>query len=227
MLTGQAAFEETGAVPGASQWQSVRPDNEGASEMAFTSQPGRMYAIPESFSHAGLFRTDDSGATWHELHGLPVGDGVDLGLAADPTRPDTVYLAVEGGGADPTYQGKILVSHDAGATWTTLPFPDVAPHDLSINATGNILTVPAFNGNVYVSTDHGQTWRKNNEPVVVKAIAADPTSPDRIWLGGPGGLYVSNDEGQSITQLSSTPVSAIAVDAANPSTWWSAATACT
>ena len=196
VLTGQAAFEETGPVPGASQWQSVGPDNEGASEMAFTSQPGRMYAIPESFSHAGLFRTDDSGATWHELHGLPVGDGVDLGLAADPTQPDTVYLAVEGGGADPTYQGKILVSHDAGATWTTLPFPDVAPHDLSIDATGNILTVPAFNGNVYVSTDQGQTWTSypspNGFPQEARVIGHD------LYIAAGNAIYV-------IRNIDSTP----------------------
>lgn len=188
VITGQTAFEETGPAPGASQWQSVGPDNEGAAEMAFTSQPGRMYAIPESISHAGLFRTDDSGATWHELHGLPVGDGVDLGLAADPTQPDTVYLAVEGGGADPTYQGKILVSHDAGDTWTTLPFPDVSPHDLSIDATGNILTVPAFDGNVYVSTDRGQTWTSypspNGFPQEARVIGHD------LYIAAGNGIYV-------------------------------------
>lgn len=188
VLTGQAAFEETGAAPGANQWQPVGPDNEGAFEMASTSQPGRMYALPESISHAGLFRTDDSGATWHELRSLPVGDGVDLGLAADPTQPDTVYLAVEGGGNDPTYQGKILVSHDAGLTWTTLPFPDVSPHDLSIDATGNVLTVPAFDGNVYVSTDRGQTWASypspNGFPQEARVIGHD------LYIAAGDGIYV-------------------------------------
>ncbi|HEY3714366.1 MAG TPA: S8 family serine peptidase [Jatrophihabitantaceae bacterium] len=160
-LAGTTSFEELGSQgPG---WQQVGPDSQGAYEMAFTSQPGRMFAMPGRSPHAGLFRTDDGGSTWQELRRLPVGDGVDMGLATDPTQPGTVYLAVEGG-ADPTYKGRLLASHDAGATWTTLPFPDVAMHDLSIDATGRILTVPAFNGNVYVSTDRGQTWNAYPSP---------------------------------------------------------------
>jgi ligand-binding sensor domain-containing protein len=52
--------------------------------------------------------------------------------------------------------------------------------------------------------------------VFVTAIAADPSDPNRIWLGGPSGLYESSDQGQTVTQLSSTAVSAIAVDPADP-----------
>lgn len=162
VLAGTSAFEELGTSHG--DWASVGPDSQGAYEMAATSQPGRMFAMPGTSPHAGLFRTDDSGASWQELRTLPIGDGVDMGLAADSTQPGTVYLAVEGAGNDPTYQGRILASHDAGATWTTLPFPDVAMHDLSIDATGRILTVPAFNGNVYVSVDRGQTWTAYPSP---------------------------------------------------------------
>jgi subtilisin family serine protease len=162
-LLGQTSFEELGAA--AATWRPVGPDSEGAAEMASTSQPGRMFAMPATSPHAGLFRTDDSGATWQELRNLPIGDGVDMGVAADPTQPGTVYLAVEGGpGSDPTYEGRILASHDAGATWTTLPFPDVAMHDLSIDPTGRILTAPAFNGNVYVSLDRGETWAAYPSP---------------------------------------------------------------
>jgi len=160
-LTGTTSFEELGGH--GPEWQQVGPDNQGAYEMAFTSQPGRMFAMPGRSPHAGLFRTDDAGATWQELRRLPVGDGVNMGLATDPTQPGTVYLAVEGG-ADPTYQGRVLVSHDAGTTWTTLPFPDAAMHDLTIDATGRILTAPAFDGNVYVSTDRGQTWNAYASP---------------------------------------------------------------
>lgn len=163
-LTGSTSFEELGASTGT--WQPVGPYSEGAYELAGTSDPGRMFALPSRSTHAGLFRTDDGGATWRELRDLPIGDGVNQGLAADPTQPGTVYLAVSGGSGtgDPTYQGRILASHDAGATWTTLPFPDVSMHDISVNATGRILTVPAFDGNVYVSVDAGQTWSAYPSP---------------------------------------------------------------
>ncbi len=40
--------------------------------------------------------------------------------------------------------------------------------------------------------------------------------PNRIWLGGPSGLYRSDDQGQTVTRLSTTPVTALALDPRNP-----------
>jgi photosystem II stability/assembly factor-like uncharacterized protein len=70
----------------------------------------------------------------------------------------------------------------------------------------------ALSPGVLVSRDGGHTWRKNDLPVIVTAITADPTNPNRIWLGGSSGLYLSGDAGHTVRQLSSTPVAAIAVD---------------
>ncbi len=154
-LHGESTIEELGGDHG--QWTSVGPYAMGASRIAVTSRPGRLYAAPAATAHPVVFRSDDGGITWREFHNLPVGDGVDFGLVADPLHPDTVYLAVRNDG-DPTYQGHVLASYDAGATWRTLPNLDAAPLDLSIDPTGRILTVPSFDGNTYVSTDRGQTW---------------------------------------------------------------------
>jgi subtilisin family serine protease len=165
VLVGSTTYEELGSSHGSGPngWQSIGPDSQGASQLALTSQPGRIFAMPSQATRAGLFRSDDNGANWRELRNLPIGAGIDMGLAADPTKAETVYLAVQGGD-DPTYQGKILASRDAGATWTSLPFPDVSPRDLSIDSTGRILTVPAYDNNVYVSTDAGQTWTAYPNP---------------------------------------------------------------
>lgn len=188
VITGAATLEELGGARGSNGWQSVGPDDEGAFQMATTSRPDRMYAVPSVTSHAGIFRTDDAGASWHELRNLPVAGGVDMAVAADPAQPDTVYLALEGGGADPTYQGKILVSHDAGATWTSLPFPDVSPHNMTIDATGTTLAVAAFNNNVYVSPDRGQTWTTypspNGFPQQARVIGHD------LYIAAGDGVYV-------------------------------------
>ncbi|MGY4767456.1 S8 family serine peptidase [Kribbella sp. CWNU-51] len=164
-LDGQTSYEELGTAHGSGPngWQSVGPTSQGADKIGYTSKAGRMFALPYLSPRPGVFRTDDAGTTWRELRNVPIGGGVNLGMATDPTRPDTVYLAVEGG-PDPTYQGKILVSHDAGETWTTLPFPDVSPSDLSIDPTGRILIVPAFDNSIYVSTDRGQTWTNYPSP---------------------------------------------------------------
>ena len=190
-ISGSTTLEELGSSQAPHDWQSVGPDTEGAYQMATTARPGRMYALPAVTPHAGIFRTDDSGASWHELRSLPVADGIDMGLAADPTQPDTVYLAVEGGGNDPTYQGRILVSRDAGNTWTTLPFPDVSMHSMTIDATGRILTVTSFNRQIYVSTDRGQTWNAypspNGYPQQARVIGHD------LYIAAGNGLYVIRD----------------------------------
>lgn len=197
VLTGRSTVEELAASPAARQWQSVGPYSAGAQQLAFTSQPGRMFAIPSSSPHAGLLRTDDGGQTWQELRNLPVGDGVDMGAVADPTQPGTVYVAVAGNANDPTYQGRILASNDAGRSWTTLPFPDVAPQPsgLAIDATGRILTVTAFNGNVYVSTDRGQTWTAYPDPGSflhsARVIGHD------LYIATDNSVYVIRDIGSS------------------------------
>ncbi|WP_322975381.1 S8 family serine peptidase [Actinacidiphila bryophytorum] len=160
-ITGRTSYEElaTSHGPGVSGWQSVGPDSQGAVALGSTSQPGRIFAIPYIFSspHPGVFRTDDAGATWHELHTLPVGDGANAGMAVDPTRPSTVYLAVNGG-EDRTFAGKLFASQDAGATWSALPFPDTDIRDVNIDAAGRMLTVLTWDGEVHVSSDQGLTW---------------------------------------------------------------------
>ncbi|HEY3629676.1 MAG TPA: hypothetical protein VGL21_02210, partial [Jatrophihabitantaceae bacterium] len=204
-LSGTTSFEELGASTG--DWQPVGPYNQGAQEVALTSQPGRMFALPGRSPQAGLFRSDNGGASWQELRRLPIGQGVNIGLAADPTQPGTVYLAVQGGG-DPTFEGRVLASTDAGNSWTTLPFPNVAVHDISIDATGRILTVPTFNGNVYVSLDRGQTWTAYPSPggfaQQARVIGHD------LFIADGADLYVVRDvDGtpQPVQKVLSAPVS--------------------
>lgn len=188
-VTGRATLEELDAAAGG-QWQPAGPDSTGAGHMAFTSQPGRMYATPGTLTHPVVFRTDDSGRSWKELRSMPLGDGIDEGIAADPHDPNTVYLAVRDDG-DPTYVGRVLVSHDAGTSWSTLPFPVAAPEDLSIDSTGNDLTVPAQDDNAYVSTDRGRTWTSYSLPdsPVQQARVIDGD----LYLLGWSGLYVIRD----------------------------------
>lgn len=132
-------------------------------------------------------------------------------LSVNRADPHTVYRAMN----DMFQSFDIDRSDDGGATWTSMETPRISarPYQLvddPANPDYVYATVddPVAPG-VLVSRDGGQTWRKNDLPATAVAIAADPDNPDHIWLGGPSGLYVSSDEGQTVTRLSSTPVSAL------------------
>jgi hypothetical protein len=122
-------------------------------------------------------------------------------MSVNPAQPNVVYAAANNAFS----RVEIERSQDGGATWTGVEGTRVSGHPYQIldgpaNPSHVYLTInDPLSPGVLVSRDGGQTWRKNNEPVVVQAIAADPANPDRIWLGGPDGLYVSNNEGQTIT----------------------------
>ncbi|MDQ6746718.1 MAG: glycoside hydrolase, partial [Candidatus Dormibacteraeota bacterium] len=64
---------------------------------------------------AGVFKSDDQGASWAQQSGLPAqGYG---SLATSPSDPNIVYVASDGGGGS----GGVWRSTDRGGTWTAIP----------------------------------------------------------------------------------------------------------
>ena len=80
-----------------------------------------------------------------------------IGLAVDPTDADTVYLPQDGRQNAP-FAGRVLVTHDGGKTWSTLPLPDVGYWDAAVTSDGSTVAVLDATGDVHYSTDHGSTW---------------------------------------------------------------------
>ena len=226
-ITGATTFQRVAAPAAGGSWESVGPDSQGAAQLVSTSTPGLMYATAAIPAHAGIFRTQDGGANWQELHGMPVGDGTAMGIVADPTHPSTVYVALSGGGSDPTYAGKVVVSNDAGTSWTTLPFPDVSPRGLSVDDSGSILSIPAFDGNIYVSLDRGETWTAYPSPdglpwrtrvvghdlffaagnglYVIRGIDGTPSAPQRVFNAPVWYQSVMDVVGDGTLLLATTP----------------------
>ncbi|MFI6879124.1 S8 family serine peptidase [Streptomyces sp. NPDC050400] len=65
---------------------------------------------------------------------------------------------------------------------------------------------------VYTTTDGGAHWKSLRKSDRFRALAADPNRPGRIWLGGHGGLYSSDDFGRTLTKAAGGEVSALGVD---------------
>ncbi|WP_369372948.1 hypothetical protein AB1046_04990 [Promicromonospora sp. Populi] len=156
-LTGSGGVQSEGADQ-AGAWEQVGLS--GAARVLATSPttPGTGLAMTATGVHP--FVTTDHGVTWERVRSMPVADGWGIPVA-DPATPGGFYVALNGRSGrvtlDPSYQGRIVHTPDAGATWTVLPFPDVAIRELV--AHGDALAAITDDG-LYLSQDAGQRWRR-------------------------------------------------------------------
>jgi hypothetical protein len=164
------------------------------------SEPGRLWigAIP-----AGLFRSDDRGASWQHvgtLWDVPerarwFGGGYDdagiHSISPDPRDPQRVSVAVSCGG--------VWDSGDSGASWSlrgdglvaTYAPPEAAgdpaiqdPHRVvRCAAVPDVMWMQHHNG-IFRSTDAGMTWTQLKPPGddFGFAVAAHPRDPLTAWF---------------------------------------------
>jgi hypothetical protein len=146
-------------------------------EPGSADQPGRLWigAIP-----AGLFRSDDRGASWQlvtSLWNVPerekwFGGGYDDAgihtVSPDPRDPRRVFVAISCGG--------VWDSDDDGANWR-----------LRGNGLVAAYMPPEQAGTLEVQDPH--------------RVARSPADPDVMWMQHHNGIFHSDDAGASWTQL--------------------------
>lgn len=139
--------------------------------------PDRVYAMIEAV-HGGVFRSDDSGATWKRVNG-------DAGIRdrgwyytrifADPVQENTVYVLAN----------SIVRSTDGGTTFNQVRNPHGDNHDLWINPHHDRIMVESSDGGAFVTLDDGRTWSSDlNQPTgQFYRVFADRSFPYRIYGG--------------------------------------------
>lgn len=167
------------------------------------SNPQWVYAATgwwDDVRGAGLFKSEDGGATWQAINqGFP-GKTVST-LAMDPTDPQVLYAANDDGSAPGLYK-----TTDGGAHWEhVLDGPLVSVAIAPTNST--IVYVGGHGGHLYKSSDRGQTWAhlggitdlKGFVPLVVTThLLVHPQDPQTIYAGGyHNGLAKSTDGGRT------------------------------
>jgi len=150
-------------------------------------------------------------------------------IAAAPSRPETVYLAVERPG--------VYKSDDAGYHWLLLNLPSQFAYAVTV-APQNPNLMYAGSGRIEWNPDGGTTWAWADMPVTygntIHAIAIDPLLPNVMFAGGQntdamnnedrniGTLFRSTDGGIGWLELSPTEhismVNSIVVNPANHDT---------
>jgi photosystem II stability/assembly factor-like uncharacterized protein len=137
--------------------------------------------------HGGVYRSDDAGATWHDIAaGLPSDFG--FPLAVDPGDADSAYvipLAADTDRVTPGGRVRVYETRDAGVTWTPrgdgLPSEDayltVLRGAMDQRGAGESLELyfGATSGDVFGSGDAGATWFEvaSRLPPVFSVTAVD------------------------------------------------------
>jgi uncharacterized repeat protein (TIGR01451 family) len=184
---------------------------------------------------AGMFRSDDGGATWS---GPDTGlDGLSANaIAFDPTDANVMYASVWRASLTPS--AALYRSSDGGATWSphSVDLPNAFGRRLAVHpADGSrmFLAAASFAGSspgLYRSVDAGLHWSHiafaSHD---VHDVALDPGDPRRVYAAADrGGLNVSSDGGATFTPnaalaaITTQGVVALALDPVIPTTIYAA-----
>ena len=161
-----------------------------------------VWALVNGGPESGIHKSVDGGSTWTQLGGgLPGADMGKIGLAIEPSDPDTVYATIELGGST----GGFWRSQNAGASWSKQSdyiSGGTGPHyyqELWVDP-HQAETLYQANVNLGRSEDGGKSWNSvgnSNKHVDNHAVAFHPSDPDFLLVGCDGGLYLSQDRGQT------------------------------
>ena len=149
----------------------------------------------------GLFSSNDRGATWRHVDGLPAYAMASVAfLPADPN----IVIATTGEDFRAANGGGIWRSTNRGVTWTQVATPPPPP-GAGGRFGGADISIAPDNGRIYVGTaygvsmsdDRGATWRHvdvfGSGPRVVFSVLA--LAGNRVIAGGIGGLRRSTNGG--------------------------------
>jgi photosystem II stability/assembly factor-like uncharacterized protein len=149
-----------------------------------------------------LWRSNDAMRSW-QRRGAPLPFDTFRHLAANASGR---LLASDG--------SRYATSPDEGHTWqenSPLPCaPGCDVTDVAIASSGSLYvtanTYPANTptGHVYRSTNNGLSWSEIGSPelsIPLHAITVDPNQGSTIYVGGLGGVFLSDDQGTSWQRL--------------------------
>ncbi|MFA0964027.1 hypothetical protein AB9P05_19625 [Roseivirga sp. BDSF3-8] len=235
------ANEERGVfktTDGGQTWNKVLyvDENTGASDITIDPEnPDILYAGMWTFRRtaydfqsggkgSGVYKSTDGGETWRELsQGLPDGRVGRVAVGVSPVNTDLVYALVE------SENTALYRSFDKGNNWEEINtsnsvkerpfyFSNIYPDPVD---TGRVWK-PGFT--LYVSADSGRTFQTpfvegGNVHSDLHAFWVSKEDNDYMYVGTDGGLYVSNDKGNTWRFIRNLPISqfyAISVDNEKP-----------
>jgi photosystem II stability/assembly factor-like uncharacterized protein len=165
------------------------------------------WSLDSGGAGSGLYRSSDGGATWKQLkgHGLPEGILGRIGVTVSGANPNRVWAVIE------AEKGGIYRSDDGGDSWHLTTddhrFRQRAWYYSHIFADPKSAdTVYILNTAAYRSNDGGKTFSRLRAPHGDNhALWIDPTNPKRIINGNDGGATISIDGGDTWSSVYNEP----------------------
>ena len=228
---------------GGQTWEKVLfvSDSTGCIDLAINPQnPNIVYAAMwERIRHpwhrrvggptSGIYRSTDGGNTWELLtNGLPSGNNVGrIGLAICQSNPSVLYAIYAD---DPGYFMGVYKTIDGGDSWYRVNDSELSDLFYSYGwYFGNIRVNPnnpndvyALGLDLYRSTNGGNSWYQvsgYSVHVDQHDLWIDPNNPQHLILGNDGGIYISQNAGNSWQKSSDLPITQfyrVTVDFQNP-----------
>jgi photosystem II stability/assembly factor-like uncharacterized protein len=231
------------SIDGGSTWQNILfvSDSSGVADLVMDpTNSDILYAA--SFNRINLpfqgkvkgpdskiFKSIDGGDNWIQLGGgLPTTEESRVGLAISPTDPNTLYaLYVDGISLDTK---EIYKTTNGGTTWSPLGIPIEVTEALGgfgwyfgqihINPyNSNQLIVPGVE--MFTSFNGGSSWIQNVPDWWTYDVHADKhdvlfLDSDSYIIATDGGLYKTNDNGGTWSDIENIPVTQFYHVALNP-----------
>lgn len=165
------------------RWLKLENRPSQSQVMALAVDPRRP-SLVYAGSASGVYRSDNSGQTWQQVHDAPV-----TAMTID-ARTGNIYAADTRGG--------VWRSDATALKWTRAGLDKtevvtLAVMQSSTNGTkASVLFAGTSTQGVYISRDNGETWQAmdGSIPPYVQAVALHPAAPGDVLVATSNGLFV-------------------------------------
>ncbi len=221
----RAAVNGRAAGINKTSWTSLGPGNIGGRVRALVIHPTNTAILYAGGVAGGVWKSSNSGASWTNLNDFMSNMAVTT-LAIDPNNASIIYAGTGEGNSneDATRGDGIMVSRNAGVTWTQLASTtgdkfDYVNKILPVKVGAKTVLFAATTKGIAKSTNNGTSWTWWSDTVGtryknyydIEVLAADPT---KMLVGGYGKIWLSTNSGTSWKAATGLPATGKSIELA-------------